>query len=214
MCGKWRYAGGALVVALGVAVMPVQAQRGQGFRGQGFGGQGGPNFGHSLELALDHQEKLGLTEDQVAQLQGLKATIDGDVAGLGEEMKGLRESIRAGEVERDEGVRQMEALRGELITASAPLRGRVQEILTVEQHNQLQPLAQRSRLGGGRAGPFQGVGRGRAFQGPGRSSVRGRGMDKGKSTRMTRRTPFFRRGPGRGPMGGFQAARGEGGSLP
>ncbi len=181
--------------------MPLQAQRGQGFRGRGVGGQGGPNLGHSLELALDHQEQLDLTEDQVAQLQGLKATIDGDVAGLGEEMKALRESIRAGEVEREEGVRQMEALRGELITASAPLRGRVQEILTVKQHNQLQPVVQRSRPGGGRAGTFQGAGRGRAFQGGGHPSVKGRGMDRGMSTRMTRRTPFFRKGPGRDPAG-------------
>jgi len=214
MCGKWKYAGGALVVALGVAVMPLQAQRGQGFRGQGVGGQGGPNIGHSLELALDHQEQLELTEDQVAQLLGLKAIIDEDVAGLGEEMKALRESIRTGEVEREEGVRQMEALRGELITASAPLRGRVQEILTVKQHNQLQPLAQRSRPGGGRVGTLQGVGRGRAFQGRGRSSVKGRGMDRGMSTRMTGRTPGFRRGPGRGPMGGSPAGPGGGVSLP
>ncbi len=131
MCGKWRYIGGALVVALGLAVMPLQAQRGMGPRGQGVRGQGGPNMGHSLEMVLENQEQLGLSGDQVAQLKELKATIDGSVVGLAEEMKALREGIRGGEVERDEGMRQMEALRGQLITASAPLRGRVQEILTV-----------------------------------------------------------------------------------
>lgn len=170
MCGKWRYIGGALVVALGVAAMPLQAQRGMGPRGQGVRGQGGPNMGHSLELVLENQEQLGLSVDQLAQLKELKVTIDGSVAGLAEEMKVLREGIRAGEVERDEGMRQMEAIRGQLITASAPLRGRVQEVLTVQQHDQLQTLVRRDRPGGGRAG---------AFQGSGAPSVRGRGMGVG-----------------------------------
>lgn len=170
MCGKWRYIGGALVVALGVAAMPLQAQRGMGPRGQGVRGQGGPNMGHSLELVLENQEQLGLSVDQLAQLKELKATVDGSVVGLAEEMKVLREGIRAGEVERDEGMRQMEAIRGQLITASAPLRGRVQEVLTVQQHNQLQTLVRKDRPGGGRAG---------AFQGSGAPSVRGRGMGVG-----------------------------------
>ena len=43
MCGKWRYIGGAIVVAFGVAVLPLQAQRGQGMGGQGLGGPTGPN---------------------------------------------------------------------------------------------------------------------------------------------------------------------------
>ena len=170
MCGKWRYGVGALVLALAVAVMPLQAQRGQGLPAQGFRGQGGPNMGHSIELALENQDELGLTEDQAAQLQELKTVIDGDVARLGQEMKVLRESIRAGEVDREEGMRQMEALRGEVITASAPLRGRVQEILTVEQHNKLSAVVRQDRPGGGRVP---------ASQGRGASSVRGRAMGPG-----------------------------------
>jgi hypothetical protein len=109
-------------------------------------------MGRSLELALENQEKLELNQDQVAQLQELKNVIDEDVAGLGEEMKLLRERIRGGEVARDEGMRQMEALRGQLITVSAPLRGRVQEILTAEQHARLQPMARQARPGMGRVG--------------------------------------------------------------
>ena len=112
-------------------------------------------MGYSLDLALEHQDELELTQDQVAQLQELKAIIDGDVGGLVEEMDQLREGIRAGEVEWDEGVRQMEALRGELITASAPLRGRAQEVFTVEQHNKLQPLVRQDRPVGGRMGALQ-----------------------------------------------------------
>jgi len=202
-----------LAVAVGLMATPLQAQQGFGVRGQ----RAGPNMGRSLEVALDQQEQLGLTEDQVAQLQGLKAVIDEDVAVLGEEMRGLRESIRAGDVERDEGVRQMEALRGELITASAPLRGRVQEILTVEQHNILRPMAAQARPGGGRGG---------AFQGRGVSSLRGRGMGRGRGGRPGMGMPgqvrgswgggWLRlgvRGQGGGPMGGLPAAAGEGVNL-
>jgi Spy/CpxP family protein refolding chaperone len=211
MCGRWRYIGGALVVALGVAVMPLQAQRGHGFRGQGLRGPAGPNMGHSLELALEHRDELELTQDQVAQLQELKATIDRDVLGLGEAMNELRESIRAGEVERDEGLRQMQTLRGELITASAPLRGRAQEILTVEQHNKLQPLARQGRPGGGRGG---------AVQGRGAFSARGRGMGMGMGMGMPGQPRGSRGGVGlrmgfRGRAGGEAPAElGEGGYLP
>ena len=112
MFGKWRYAGSALVVALGVAVMPLHAQRGQGFRGQGLRAGGGPKLGHSLELALENEGALEISQDQAAELQELKAIIDGDVAGLAEEMRALRASIQSGEVERDEGFRQM-GLSGE-----------------------------------------------------------------------------------------------------
>lgn len=191
MCGKWRYVGSALVVALGVAVLPLHAQRGQGFRGQGLRAGGGPNMGYSLELALENKGELGLTQDQTAELQELKAIIDGDVAGLAEEMKALRANIQSGEVERDEGIRQMEALRGEWISASAPLRGRIQEVLTVEQHNRLQPLVRQSRADMGRAGAGRagvgragsgrvGVGRAGASQGRGALSSRGRGIGMGR----------------------------------
>jgi len=196
MFGKWEYVGGALVVALAMAVMPLQAQRGQEFRGQGFRGPGGPNMGYSLELALERQDELELTQDQVARLKELKALIDGDVGGLVEEMNELRESIRAGEVEWDEGGRQIQALRGELITASAPLRGRAQEILTVEQHNKLQPLVRQDRLGGGRMGALQGRGM-TSLQGRGMTSFQGRG---GAS--------FQGRGAGMGMPGQLRGSRG------
>jgi hypothetical protein len=157
MKGKWGYAFLGLAFVSAVAVAPVEAQQGRGFRGQGLRGQGGPNMGHSVALALENQEALGLTGDQVAELQELKAVMDGDVANLTAEIKALREQVRAGEVARDEGARQLQALTGELQTASAPLRGRVQEILTVDQHRKLQPLAWQDRPGAGQA--RAGVGR-------------------------------------------------------
>jgi hypothetical protein len=138
-------------------------------------------MGQSLNLALEHQEELGLNQDQVAQLQELKAVLDEDVAGLVEEVKVLREQIRAGEVDRDEGFRRVEALRGELITASAPLRGRVQEILTVEQHSKLQPLVWQGRSGLGRGAAARG---GRVGVVRGRGALGGRGMAGRMGVRM------------------------------
>ena len=146
----WKYVGGAAVLALCVATTPVEGQRGAGFRGAGPRVGGGPFLGQSVEKALEAQEELGLSQDQVRELQGLKAVMDGDVTPLMEEMKTLRESIQNGDVDRDEGFRRMQALTGELLTASSPLQGRVQEILTVEQHNRLQPLVRENRPGQGR----------------------------------------------------------------
>jgi hypothetical protein len=181
MAGKWRYVGGALVVALGVAIMPLEAQMGMGGRGrgpEGPGEPGGPNMGSSIALALEHQSDLGLTKDQVSQLQELQAVIDGNVKGLAEEMSALRERIRSGQVPREDGLRQIQALRGELMTASAPLRGRVQEILTVDQHQKLQPLVRENRPGLGRVMGQRGGGRAVL---PGRG---GRGGMVGQGGRM------------------------------
>jgi Spy/CpxP family protein refolding chaperone len=153
----------ALAVAVGLAASPLQAQRGHGLRGQA----AGPNMGLSLDVLLENQEKLELTGDQLRELEGLKATMDGEVAPLAEEMKALREQIWAGEVDRNEGSRAMQALRGEFLTASAPLQGRVQEILTVEQHRTLQSEMRQGRPGQGRGGM--------AMQGHGGMAFRGRG---------------------------------------
>jgi Spy/CpxP family protein refolding chaperone len=144
---KKRMLGVALVVGLGVSLAPLHAQRGPGpWRGPG------PNMGRSLDLALDHQEELGLSRDQVSRLDELRIVLEGDVLPLAETMRALREAIWAGEIDRPEGFRQMEALRGELITVSAPLMGRIQEILTVEQHRKLQAIVWEARPGFGGAG--------------------------------------------------------------
>jgi hypothetical protein len=150
MRGQWRFSVGALVFALAVAAGPLEAQRGFGGRGAGFGDSAGPNLGNSVALAIEHQEDLELSGDQVAQLQELNTVLEGEIAGLVEEMNTLRSGIRSGELDRDEGFRQMNAVRGELITAFAPIRGRVQEILTVDQHKKLQPLVWEGRPGLGR----------------------------------------------------------------
>ena len=211
MRGHWRYLGGALIVALGAAAGPVEAQRGFGGRGGGFRDSAGPNLGNSVAVAIEHQEELELTSEQVAQLQEMKSVLDSEIAGLVEEMNTLREGIRSGDLDRGEGFRQMDVLRGQLITASAPLKGRVQEILTVDQHKKLQPIVWEGRPGLGRAGAArggQGVGvRPRAwaaFQGwgvrPG-AQMAPRGMRGGVAVRpMARRRAQapLARGQGRG----------------
>ncbi len=166
-----------VAVAVGASASPLLAQRGPGPRGQG-----GPNMGRSVDVVLEHQEALGLTEQQISQLQQLKADVETDVAPLAEEMQALRAQIRDGTIDRTEGFRQMEALRGEMITAAAPLRGRVQEILTVEQHNELRALMRQGRRGPGRAGaPWaRGMSGGRGML-PGRGRAGGQPWGPGRN---------------------------------
>jgi hypothetical protein len=178
----------ALTLAVGLGVAPVEGQRGAGFRGQG----AGPHAGQSLDVIIQNQEALGLTGNQLAQIQELKATMDSDVAPLAEEIRALRAQIRAGEVDGSEGFRQLQALQGEMMTASAPLRGRVQEILTVEQHQRLQATVRQTRPGQGRGGSFLGRG------GPGM----GRGQFRGSRGGFGPRQGF--NGQGRAPAFGFR----------
>ncbi len=151
MLRKTKGMGWVMALALAGWVAPAQAQLGAGRPGVA-----GPHAGGSPAIALEHQEELELDGDQVAQLEELQAALEADVLPLAEEMKSLREQIREGEVARDDGFRRMEALRGQLITAAAPLRGRVQEILTVAQHRRLQMLVRQGRPGFGRAGAMRG----------------------------------------------------------
>lgn len=147
----------ALCVLLVAA--PAEAQRGLALRG-GIGprGQGGPNLGRSIDIALENQEGLGLTTEQIAQLTEMKSLMDQELTPLAEEIKALRTGIRTGEIDRAQGVRDLQELQGAFITASAPLRGRVQEILTVDQHNKLQPLVWQGRAGLGRGAAYGGRG--------------------------------------------------------
>jgi hypothetical protein len=235
MAGKCRWVAGTAVLTFILAVQPLEAQRGRGARGAGALGSGGPFLGQSVNLALQNQEQLQLSQDQVAQLQDMKAILDGEVAGLSEEMTALRESMRAGGVEWDEGQRQMGVLRGELISAASPLQGRVQEILTVEQHNKLQPMVRQNRPGlgrgpaaqgrigisvRGRAGAGRGIGQPRGilgsvgrrpgFDGQGRAPALGirRGFSGAQVGPKGRRAPLIRRG-----IGGRVPVPGEGGDL-
>ncbi len=176
MMGTMRVTGAALVVATALIPGPVHAQRGGGFRGGG-----GPNMGKSLEVVLEKQEELGLNQDQITQFQELKGILNTDVAPVIDEMAGVRKMIQDGEIDRDEGLRQMEALRGLMITKAAPVQGRVQQILTVEQHRALQSAVRQGRPGavtGAVTGAFRGGG------GQIRGAMRGRGVGQAQSPRI------------------------------
>ena len=192
MMGTMRVMGVALVVATALVPVPLHAQRGGGFRGQG-----GPNMGKSLEVVLERQEELGLNQDQVARLQELKGILDADVAPVIDEMAGVRKMIQDGEIDRGEGLRQMEALRGQLITNAAPVQGRVQQILTGEQHRALQSVVRQGRPGAGAVGAGQARGR------IGDRSV-GRAQSPGMGARARARggNPGVRGRPGRSRIGG------------
>lgn len=185
-----------LAVATSSMASPLQAQRGARIRGQG------PNMGRSLELVLEHREKLELTDQQLRELEELKTIVDSDVTPLVEEIRSLREQIRQGEVDWNDGARQLQALAGQVMTASAPLRGRVQEILTVQQHRTLRREMWANRPGRGLRGP--------ALQGR-----TGRFRDAGGAFqgRIGGRTP---RGQLRGSRGGLGIRQGftGGGGIP
>lgn len=132
-----------VLVLLGGSTLSLEAQP---RRGPWAGG--GPFVGQAVEKALENQQKLGLTRDQVSQLQELKRILDTQVTPLAEEMKTLREKIRSGQVERNEGLREMQALAGRLMEAAAPLRGRMPEILTEAQHRQLREILRAERPAG------------------------------------------------------------------
>ncbi len=130
-------------------------------------------MGKSLEVVLEKQEELGLSQDQMTQLQELKGILDTEVVPVIDEMAGVRKMIQEGELDRAEGLRQMEALRGLMITNAAPVQGRVQQILNVEQHRLLQSAVRQGRPRAGRAG-VGGV----------RGAMGGRGMGQAQSSRI------------------------------
>lgn len=179
----------ALALAVGVGVSPVEGQRGAGFGGRG----AGPHAGRSLDVIIENQEALGLTGEQLGQIQELKGVMDSDVAPLAEEIRALRTRIRAGEVERNDGLRELQALQGQMTIAAAPLRGRIQEILTVEQHQQLQATVWKTRPGQGRGGAVGG----RSGWGMARGQVRGSRGGFGPRQGFN--------GQGRGPAFGFRS---------
>jgi Spy/CpxP family protein refolding chaperone len=75
MMATKRLVGLALVVGVGVFGAPLEAQRGPG----GWVAGPGPHMGRSLEVALEHQAELGLTQDQIARLTEIHAALDRDV---------------------------------------------------------------------------------------------------------------------------------------
>ena len=186
-----RCVGVFLAMALTGGGSTLAAQQGLG-GGRGLGVYGlGPRLGENIELALEFQEQLGLSVEQVAALQEIQVLILQDVAPLEAEIDDLRGRMMSGEVVSLEGVSQLQDLRTRYQAVATPYRTGVATILTAEQHRQLQGLMFNTRLGeraywgGATWGYGRGVGWGAGWGGFGRG-----------------RSVGLRRGPGLGFPGG------------
>lgn len=140
----------AVLVGLAVAAGagPLAAQRGSPGGGLGLYGYG-PRLGDNVQLALEHQEELGLSEEQVATLRNLQQGIQRDVAPLQTEIDDLRAHIMAGEVSRVDGLLTLEQLLANFQEAAAPYRTGVTTVLTADQHVRLQEIVWGTRPGTG-----------------------------------------------------------------
>ncbi len=148
-----------LTLALSGGLNGVMGQR--ELRGGGLGLHGlGPRLGGNVELALEHQEELSLTAQQIASLQEMQAGIQQNVAPLEGEITNLRTQIMEDELDREEGLTRLRELMEQHRTAAEPYRSGVTTILTVDQHRRLQAQVQSDRKAEGRLLGRTGVGRG------------------------------------------------------
>lgn len=168
-----------LALVLSGGLNGVMGQR--GLRGGGLGLHGlGPRLGGNVELALEHQEGLSLTAQQIASLQEMRTGIQQNMAPLEVEITNLRTLIMEDEVDREEGLTRLRQLLEQYRTAAEPYRSGVTTILTVDQHRRLQAQVQSDRGAEGRllgrAGGGRGVGRGSARRGRLQQRLLARGM--------------------------------------
>ena len=201
-----------LVMFLALAVSGgghlLSAQQGLGGGGLGLYGVG-PRLGENVALALEFQDQLGLSQDQVASLQLLQDGIRQDVEPLETEMAGLRAGIQAGEVNSVDGLATLQELFGEFQTVSAPYRAQVDAVLSPVQHQTLQGIMWESR-------PIQGQGFGTSGQGMGWNSGLAPGLGSGQSMRPGRGAGMGlgrSAGIGLGRGGGVGLGRGLGGGV-
>ncbi len=189
----------ALVMALALALSGgghlLSAQQGLG--GQGLGLYGiGPRLGENVELALEFQDLLGLSAEQVGSLEALRNGIRQDVDPLGAEITDLRARLMAGEVSRVDGLVQLQDFLVQFQAAAEPYRIQVETLLTPAQHGALQGIMLETRPLQGRALGAAGMGMG---WNPGFSSGQGMWLGRGAGP-----------GYGRGAAMGFGRGGGPG----
>ena len=106
------------------------------FDGRGMGAGG-------VESLLRMRETLKLSDAQVNQLEAMRKEIVAQRQSQARDMIDLQSRIAAGQVEREEARKQMEARRESLRTTMEQRRERMESILTAEQREQLQQARQR-----------------------------------------------------------------------
>ncbi len=185
-----RVATGFILLAMAWAASPASAQPGPAGVGRRVFGVG-PRLGENIQLALQHQDRLGLSSEQVARLQDLQSGVERDVTPLQEEIDALRASLRTGGVAYVEGQARLQDLLARFETAAEPYRTGMNEVLDPSQHDALQRMMYDSRpypqmgygwagAGFGRAGVGYGrLARGAAWGGRGAGRGVGRGVGRG-----------------------------------
>jgi hypothetical protein len=143
----------AVILFLAVAggAESLTAQRALGGGGLGLMGLG-PRLGENVDMALQHQDQLGLSAEQVAALQEIRAGIQRDVEPLQGLMDNLRGGILRGEVARPQGWNQLQELWAEYDVAAGPYRTGVASVLSATQHQALQQLMFATRVPAGWGG--------------------------------------------------------------
>ena len=148
--------------------------------------------GPSVERIMSMRERLGLTEEQIAQLDQIRAELvqerSAEMAGMAE----MRSRLEAGQIRRSEMMAYLEERRDASRGQLEERRTRIEGLLTESQRESVSQMGDRARAFA------RGQARGRRGQG-----VRpGRGWDRGERGIRGRRPGGEGRGFRRGPRGG------------
>lgn len=165
----------ALAVLLTLGSLDVEAQDGRRERGPGMRQDAG------VESIMSMRERLELTDDQIAQLDVIRAEDVAERNALQADVGEMRSRLRAGEIRRSEMMAFMEDRRDGREGVAEARRARVDGILQPEQRASLEQIRAESRAfrQGQRSGRRQAGMRGRGAGDSDRSFQRGpRGGDR------------------------------------
>lgn len=176
MSTLYRMSAVALAMIVAASWNPASAQRGIGNQGLGLYGLG-PQLGENVEIALELRDELGLSDQQIEDLEELRTGIGRDVDPLRAEIDLLRTQILSGEGSALDGLARLRELQDLYQESAAPYRAAVAEILTPEQHLMLQDMMFSTRPVTGWGVRGAGVGLGRGLGGWG---TRGLGLGYGR----------------------------------
>ena len=191
------------VALLVLAAVPLSAQRGSRapMRGPAMErGVPGAALDRQVEAALERREALGLDEAQVAELQRLRADLEGAMGPIRSELDQLRSETRDRSGDREEVRARMEAirdrhraLRARMDTVRAPLQARFEQAVPPLQRRDLRVAQRQDRR--------EGVRDRRIALAEGARGTPGRGLNR----------PGLRGDRGRMPAAAFRGDRRGGG---